>query len=247
MKLNFTGFLLLLFLFTDKLNAQISIDPNLQLRFEQTRKSFPSKLLEEIEDDKTLLKEIEDATGVNHGEAFFTKLDIHTLNYSELKFRDYSGIEILSLNGLPPVETTTDSLAFFANRFKLTEGELINGGLLIHISLVFGENFRLEIYGDSISAHFAEIYWDVPTLALSSNDTFTDRLEIPVALKKMELNTKDFRVGDVLYGYCEMETAVPYYQTDSELDGQFLKLSKKFAFYFKVPINKNSGHPINRW
>lgn len=240
-------FFLFASLFTGIINAQISIDPNLHLRYEQARKSFPEQLLMEIEKDKISQKKVEAIDGIANGEAYFTRFETDTINLGELKFHDYSGIEILSLNGLPPLEPTVDSIYFYANRYMRTEGELINGGISINISHLFGENFRLEIYGDSVSAHFLELYWDIPTLALSLSDTFYDRLEVPILLQKLELNTNDFSLGDVVYGYCEMETAVPYFQTDSELDGQFLKLSKNFAFYFKAPINNNSGYPIKRW
>jgi hypothetical protein len=237
------GILLLAALFRSTSDAQISIDPNLPHRFDSARKSFPASMLIAIDTFQYYQHMLDSLDGIESGEAYLTIFEEDTLNLHEIKLPDYSGIQILS-----PSEKAIDSNALFEKRYKLAIGELFKDGVSIHISHLFGEKFRLEISGDTVSPHYLEWYWEVPMLAMNPGDTLSEKLEIPVALKKLELSTKgDINVGDILYGYCELETAVHYFRTDFGMDGQLFKVNRRFAFYFKVPINKSTGYPINRW
>jgi hypothetical protein len=243
MKAKSIKILIIAILLTCNLNAQFSIDPNLPQRFDSARKSFPASMLIAIDKTQYYQHLMDSLEGYESGEAYFTIFEEDTLNLHELKFPNYAGIQILY-----PPEKEIDSIALFEKRYKLTMGELIESGIAINISHIFGEQFRLEIYGDSVSSHFLEWSWEVPILAMNSSDELSEKLVIPVVLKKLELSSKEgFEVGYLLYGYCELETAVPYFRTDFGMDGQLFKVIRKFGFYFRVPINKNTGIPFKRW
>jgi hypothetical protein len=182
--------------------------------------------------------------GVSEGDVrqfpnFVTSISIDTLNKESIISKDLSGIEILSINGLPYDEsayTEQDKWAKISQTFWFNYNYLKKDTLYINFGMPFSEeSVHLEIIGTSILGTYRERYKYDKILKQHPNDTLTNDLTLHINFDKILLNTTTFEEGTLIFGYTVISVP-PYYISESRgLEGP-LYLQKKYEMYFKVEI-----------
>ena len=215
---------------TNRSSAQISIDPSLPEKYIAERNKFPEVLLEFFNKS-----EKGDQTSQI---AIFSLFEIDTLNLNELVFNDLSNIEILGIYEESEEEKSFREFEQSNRDYMLVNAIKSIDTLQISLGQIFGNEFIDHfIIGNSVTSSFREYYKEDNILKLRNEDTLTNSLDIPVIVGKFVLSTNDFSIKDMIYGYCEMETA-PYYRSEDMVNETFLKLKRKFKYYFKFNISQ---------
>jgi len=223
--------LMLISLYNTK--AQITIKPELKSTFELARDSIPEIYQDWLNKAESLQE------GQLTGFSIFTAYKTDTVNIEEISLPEQSSIQILNTNGRRESESAQQK-AEYLNSIPQTVMKvgafLIADTLHLKIGMPFGnEEINHRIYKDTVITTYKEYYEDGNLLKANEQDTLTSSIQLPAEVNGFQINTDQFTPGNIIIGYCDFKLP-EYYVKDYNLDGQVLKLKRKFRYYFKTDI-----------
>jgi len=213
------------------LHAQIVIDPALPGRYELSKRLFPPDFQEFFRKTDAL----------DNGDqltrlALITYEQTDTLNKQELVFPDYSGIEIIT-------DIPEDSMDIKAEKeleacrcgFMFSGANLSGDTLSIFVGDMMGPlTITHTVIGDRVSTSYSLYARDIDDVRLNEEDPLGDQVTVPVEVIKFELSSMDFSPGNLIYGYCVLDTA-PYYQRTDTGDS-VMNIRKRLKYYFSFVV-----------